>query len=425
MRKLPKTNFASRTIKRVFPNGLTALVQSIPGSSAVSLSGKVRAGECFGEGLEFLPHLAAYQLTLGSQKYSKNDIAELLEDMGQYASLSFAVDKFSISFGGTVISQDFASFLSVAAELLRNPLYADDELSRSKELFADSITQSANDSFSVAGNRLARSLYNSGPYAQKMFAELPSELAEVTSAMLHAFHDQHIIPKSTILTIVGDIESEAAFALIEQVFGDWAGPEAKEIVIPSPAIPSKDRIDVRMKDKPSVDIIIGLPSDLKRSAANFYAARIANMALGGDTISSRLGKVVRVKNGLTYGINSGFEDPSFGGAPWQITLTVDADKIDLALSLIDDVVAEFTRNGITDVERNILIDQAVAAFQMILRTDLAIANTITAYTFLGMDVEEMDNYPSKIKAVTKAEVNEALRRYFRLDQAVTVVCGTF
>lgn len=418
---------AQQVTKKVLSNGLTAYVQSIPGSGAVSMSGKVRAGECFGGEFSLLPELAAYQLTLGSEKYSKTDIAEMLEDMGPSASrLAFRTDPFGVSFGGSVVADDFRSFVSMVGELMRNPLYRDDELKRSKALFASFITSSANDSDSVANNTLARRLYDGkSPYAQKSYTELSAELEHITVEMLRAFHSQHYSPKGTIVTIVGDIEEEAAFTLVEQVFGDWTGPDAREISLPSHVVSARDRVDVRMADKKNVDIVIGVPVAVKRTAADFCAAHIANLALGGDTIGSRLGKVVRVKHGLTYGINSHFSNTSFGGAPWLITLTVAPGNIDKALALVDEVVAEYVENGITDRELVDLTSQSVAGFQVGLRTDLSIAGTITSLAFLGFGPDELDNYPEKIKSVTKEQVNEALRKYFRLDQAITVVCGSF
>ena len=427
LKPAPAGKLAEQVSKKVLSNGLTVFVQSTPGSGAVSLSGKLRAGECFAGEFSLLPELAAYQLTLGSQKYSKTDIAEMLEDMGPSASrLSFRTDTFAVSFGGSVVAGDFSSFVSILAELMRNPLYSEVELNRSKALFASFLTSGANDSDSVANNTLARKLYDSeSPYAQKSYAELSAELEHITVDKLLAFHREHYSPKGTIVTIVGDIEEEAAFTLVEQVFGDWTGPDAREIPLPSLVVSTRDRVDVRMADKKNVDIVIGVPVQVKRTAADFCAAHIANLALGGDTIGSRLGKVVRVKHGLTYGINSHFSNTSFGGAPWMITLTVAPENIEKALGLVDEVVAEYIDNGITDRELADLKNQAVAGFQVGLRTDLAIAGTITSLAFLGFSADELDNYPEKMKSVTKEHVNEALRKYFRLDKAVTVVCGTF
>ena len=99
--------------------------------------------------------------------------------------------------------------------------------------------------------------------------------------------------------------------------------------------------------------------------------------------------------------------------------------LDQALKLVDEVVAEFLAEGISDREMSDLTEQAAAGFQVALRTDAAVASTLSQFTFLGIDLSELDNYSQRVKAVTKEEVNEAIRKYLRLDEATTVVCGTF
>ena len=423
------SSLAAQVTKKTLANGIKVLVQSNRGSGAVSISGKLQAGGCFGGGVELLPEMTSYLLTRGSVKYSKAHMAELLEDMGPGASrLSFSPDTFAVSFGGSVVATDFTQYVNIVADVLRNPLFLDEELQRAKAQFASFLTKNANNTGSVGKNTLMRALYDgNSPYCGKTYPELGDELALITVDMLRQFHAEHYSPKSLIVSIVGDIDEAEAFALVDSVFGDWTGPEPKPFDVSKGLLGAtkRNRIDVKMPGKKNTDIIIGSPVPVSRTGADFCAARIADLALGGDTIGSRLGKVVRVKHGLTYGINCRYDDISFGNAPWQITLTVNPTNIDKALGLVDEVVAEFLAEGITDREMADLTEQAAAGFQVALRTDLAIAGTLTSFTFLGMDIDELDTYPQRIKAVTKEQVNEAVRKYLRLDSATTVVCGTF
>lgn len=424
-----KTSMASTVVKKTLANGIQVQVQSNRGSGAISINGKLRAGDCFGGGLELLPEMTSFLLTRGSVKYSKAQVAELLEDMGPGASrLSFSTDTFAVNFGGTVVTTDFAQYVDIVGDLLRNPLFLDEELQRAKAQFASFLTKNANNTGNVGRNALMRALYDSSSlYFGKTYPELSDELSGITVDLLRQFHAEHYSPKSMIISIVGDIDEAEAFALVESVFGDWDGPAPKDWDTTKGVLAAgkRNRIDVKMPGKKNTDIIIGSPVAVVRTAADFCAARIADLALGGDTIGSRLGKVVRVKHGLTYGINSHYDNISFGNAPWQITLTVNPDNIEKALGLVDEVVAEFLAEGISDREMSDLTEQAAAGFQVSLRTDAAVAGVLSQFTFLGMDLSELDNYPQRVKAVTKAEVNEAIRKYLRLDEATTVVCGTF
>lgn len=413
------SGFASQVVKQVLPNGLTVLVRPVPGSGSVSICGKLRAGDAYGNGFSLLAQLAAYQLTFGSTKFSKLEISKMLQRMG---SLSFFTDTFSLHWGATVIASNFSAFMELTAELLRHPLFDPKELDRSKKLLGAMIMQSAKDTGTMARNVLARKLYERGPYAEKAFDEIQAEFEQITPAMLQAFHDEHIVPYGGVITIVGDVDSAAAFTLLTRVFGDWTGPQVETVTIPAATLPVKNRFNVPVGDEDNLDVVIGLPCTVQRAQPDFYAARVANLILGGDTICSRLG-VVRVKHSLTYGINSGFGEFFMGGAPWTIGLTTDVRKVERALALIADLVAKFLAEGVTDAEVANQASRASESFLVGLRTDLKVATQITDLAFIGLGVEELDLYPGKIKAVTTAEVNAALRRYFSIDNAVTVVCG--
>jgi zinc protease len=420
-----KPTFASQVVKRVLANGLTIFVQPTSGSGAVALSGKIRAGDSFCEANQLVPELAAFMLAHGSHGLDKLAAAQRLEEMGPSASaLAFTTDRFAVSFGATVVKDDFANFADIVATMLRHPLFDKGELDLALARFHSFIASAADDTGKVANNTLSGKLYQDGPHAQASFAQAAELLGLITPEMLHAFHSACFSPKSTILSVVGDTDAEQVFALFEKLFGDWVGPEAKDISFALSTHKGRERIDVHRADKSSADIVIGLPCAVKRSAADFLAARIANTALGGDTIGSRLGKVVRGKGNLTYGIASKFDDIQFGDAPWLIQLTCAPQNVDLALRLVEETVSEFVADGICDEELSLNARSAAASFQVALRTDQEVAATLTALAFMGLGVEDMDTYPEQLKAVTKEEVNAAIRKYFRLEDAVTVVCGT-
>jgi len=60
-----------------------------------------------------------------------------------------------------------------------------------------------------------------------------------------------------------------------------------------------------------------------------------------------------------------------------------------------------------------------------LRHSLGIANTLNTAEFYGLGVEGVDAMIDGYRAVTKADVDAAIRRYFDLSNSVTVMAGTF
>jgi len=69
--------------------------------------------------------------------------------------------------------------------------------------------------------------------------------------------------------------------LITDNFGDWQGNESESIFIEQAPLPqATKRIEIALADKKSTDIVIAHPTDLRRTGADFYAAKLANAALG-------------------------------------------------------------------------------------------------------------------------------------------------
>jgi zinc protease len=196
--------------------------------------------------------------------------------------------------------------------------------------------------------------------------------------------------------------------------------EVPQVVLPT----ERKRVDVIIPGKSNASIVIGHPSTLLRTADDFFASRLVNGILGGDTISGRLGVAVRRDAGLTYGIYSSFGDTTKGGAPWTIELSVNPQNVDKALSIIDKVMDDFVKNGVTAEELSLEAKSTAGTFIVQLRRFDAIASTINEYEFLGLGIEALDEYATRIQSVTLEEANAAIRKYIRPELFVTAVAGS-
>ncbi len=417
---------AARVTTTHLPNGLTVIVMQMPGAGSVSVSGKVRAGDFIAPpGKVSVAQLAADMLNKGSDNYSKDSIAEALETMG--TDLSFTTGNFAVNFATTVVTADLPALLTMVADLLAHPLFTAEELKICKQIRTASIMSCQDNPAAVAANRLSQALYEEGNiYHPRDFAAAIAELETIEQADIVAFHSSAYTPQGTVLAVVGDIESATALALVADSFGSWSAPDSP---LPEPgscltASQPAQKITVPMEGKASVSIAIGLPVSLKITAPDYLATQLANAALGGGALSSRLGLEVREKNGLTYGIYSYFYDVTSDGARWVISLETNPGNVEKALQLVNQVVTNYCANGITDSE---LADQqsSMVGEQVISnRNSASIAETLTYHAFFAIPLASFDNFESNIRAVTKEEVNEAIRKYFRIGEAVTVLAGT-
>ncbi len=101
---------------------------------------------------------------------------------------------------------------------------------------------------------------------------------------------------NAVLVLTGDIQPEAAFALAQQTFGDWAKPTEplpQASPVGAPLAPRVIAVDLAKSGQAAV--AVGGRS-IARDDPAYYAVEVADGVLGGG-YSARLNKEIRVKRG--------------------------------------------------------------------------------------------------------------------------------
>ena len=180
-----------------------------------------------------------------------------------------------------------------------------------------------------------------------------------------------------------------------------------------------------MREKANVDIMLGSAAPLRRDAADYYAAAIANSALGESTLSSRLGLQVRDREGLTYGIASRFRAPSLAAGPWYIAVSVNPSNVERAIESSLAVLRDYVERGIGADELADEKSAAIGSFKVSLSTNAGLAEALWNAEFYRLGTDFVDRYPRLVEAVTDSEVNAAIRKYFRPDHLTVVIAGDY
>jgi zinc protease len=187
-------------------------------------------------------------------------------------------------------------------------------------------------------------------------------------------------------------------------------------------VPPQRRV-ISMPGKASVEVLWGHLGGLRRTDDDYLACVLANAALGGSTLVSRLGRRVRDREGLTYGIFSFFAHATLIPGPWVVSLTTSAGNVERALTSARKVVESTLRRGITARELKSEQTHFAGAFKVGLSTNAAIADKLREVGFYGLGPRTLDELPRKAMAVTLREANRALRRHLDPQRAVTVLAG--
>jgi zinc protease len=419
-----RSDFASRVSRTELDNGATLLLLENRATQTISLRGSFRAGSYFEpRDKPGLAQITASMLERGTRKRTKFQLAGDLERVG--AQLAFSADPFAVNVAARALSKDLPLIITAISEMLREPAFPADELEKLKQQIIAGIQEQQSNTGYRARERFTQLIFDeANPYFMHSGEKLMQSIRSVTVEDVQAFYSKYYGGRSLIISIAGDVETEEVKRQFAEAFGEFDGPESVDINVTDPEPQSGARREiVLVKEKANVDILLGSAASLRRSSEDYYAAVLANSALGESTLSSRLGLQVRDQEGLTYGINSRFRAPSLAAGPWYVGVSVNPNNTEKAINSALNVLRDYVQNGVRADELADEKSSAIGSFKVSLATNAGLAQAMWNAEFYGLGIDYIDRYPQIIQAVTIEEVNAAIRKYFRPDQLTVVIAG--
>lgn len=422
------SKIAPRVERIVLKNGMTVLMLNIDHAQTVAVSGKVRAGDYFAKaGEAAFPELLARILGYGTKKFSKDELARKLENMG--ANLDFSSESFFHTFDSEVTSDDLEDMLKLVASSLMEAKLDQTDLKEVQKIYAAQLKEESSQTAMLAWNKLLTRMYRKDSvYFADQYEDQIKQVNEATIENLRDYYNKHYRPGNTVLTLVGDFKGKQSKikALLESEFGQWQGASREEIKVTDEVLNKEDEIKTplvsKLPDKANVDIVLARPVDLSVKAPDYLPSLIANAVLGYDSFACRLAPV-RDRYGLTYGIYSRIVDPEFPFAPWSIELSVNPENVKKALKIVDGIVKDFNAKGITQAELDKEKSHLAGTFQVGLRSPRAMARKLSEYEQLGQPLANIDNFPERLSKVGLGDVNKAIAKYFDPKKLKLSVAG--
>jgi zinc protease len=242
---------------------------------------------------------------------------------------------------------------------------------------------------------------------------------------LRAFHKARYTGAGLIIAVVGDVDTAKTIALIEKQLGDLPKGERLSFAATPRTTPgdSGAREIVRLAGKANMNIVMGAASGLRRNDPDYEAALVANAALGQTSLSSRIGKRVRDTEGLSYNLSSRFGNTDLLDGMWYVNVNVAPQNLAKAMKSTREEIDKFGREGVTDEE--VAAQQSFFAgnYQVGLGSNAGIAGALVTAEKFGFGPKYLDEFPARIKAVTKDQVNAAMRKHFFPEKLNVVVAG--
>ncbi len=406
--------------KFTLPNGLEILLLPDKSTSTVTLGGYIKAGTEFDpQERAGLASLVADNLINGTKDKDVLSIAKILEDCG--ASLDFNTYREGVYVEGESLSNDLSVLVKTLADVIKNPTFPAKELQLTRQQALTALKQDLDDPQEVAERTFLQAVFPK-THPSHSFPSRES-LQQITRKDVVNFQKKHYRPDTTVLALVGDFEPAKVKKLIEKEFGNWqVSGKTPQLEYPQVFLPqSIVRVNPVVPGKAQAITFMGNKA-INRQDPRYYAAKVLNHILGGDTLSSRLGSQVRDRLGLTYGIYSNFLASKNSGT-FLIEMQTSPEHTTHAIASTRQLLEDLHLKGVTPAEIETAKHNLTGNYNVSLASPDELTYRIIKNNVLGLDTEELRSYTEKIQAVTPAQVNQAARELLHPDKIVVVTAG--
>ncbi len=293
---------SGRMNKRVFENGLRALVDSCPWSHSVALVVIIEGGlSDETERQVGISHVLEHLLFKRTKRSDTRGLAVLMDELGGEINAYTEVN--SISFYGVVPAGRVNDLLSFFAELLNESDFNDDDVELEKEIIRQEILE-ANDSPSeVTYQALSQLLWPGAIFRYPVFGTLEAverlQLAEMKERL-----KKITVGSRIVIAAAGNVEAETFFGNVEKHFshlpkGKWKRPSVPETAPGIALVPH-----------PVTQVHLALSQQFPSIGEDDYLESLVFAGVIGDGLSSRLFQLLREELGMAYDVSAYVESVS-------------------------------------------------------------------------------------------------------------------
>jgi zinc protease len=389
----------------------------------VVILGTLPAGDAMaGSGNIAIPTLAGMMLDRGTKTLDKFAIAEQLDNVG--AEIAFSVGTQSVEFRAKSLKKDVPLIVGLIAAELRTPAFKADEFNKAKQQFIGALQASAQNTEARAQEAFNRAAFPQGhPNRPHTVTEYEAAAKSATLDELKAFYAKFYGPAHMTMVVAGDVDAPQTQAEIGKAFAGWGGGQDYVRPATPAALTAPVEVSVPLADKPSVTVIIGQPTGLRYKDPDALALRVGTAILGSG-FTGRLMGIVRDKEGLTYSISAVVSDDSITDGRWDISASFAPGLLDKGIASTRRELGRWWSEGVTEQELAARKQGMVGTYLVGLSTTAGLAGAILTNIQRGYDVNRLDDFPEAVNALTRNQVNAAIKTLIDPAKMVLAEAGS-
>lgn len=421
-------NIEARTSRVTFDNGMKlALLPKKTRGESVQVRMTLRFGDEKNlQNKATAGSYAARMLTRGTSKYTRQQIQD------EFDRLKARVNIFGGASAATVFIEttrpNLPEVLKLVEHLLKESNFPAEEFEKLKEEAIAGIESNRSEPQAIASTVLSKhtSPYPKGdPRYAEDFDESLAEIKKLKLDEVKKFHADFYGSNNATVAIVGDFDQKEIEGLLKEAYGKWNSKQNYKRL--EARIKNVQPLDQRVEtpDKANAFFLALYTWEYSDAEPDYAALTLANYILGGGT-ASRLFNRIRGKEGLSYGVGSGFNAGTLDKVgTFQAYAIYAPENVDRFEEVFKEEIEKATAEGfsaeeIETAKTGWLQSRAVGRAQ-----DASIAGSLNNYLFNDRDFLWDEELEEKVKNLTVEEVNAAIKKHLDFKKLNMVKAGDF
>lgn len=387
-------------------------------------------------------HMLWYKIGAIDEPAGKSGIAHFLEHLLFKSTKTLKVGEFSriVSANGGqenaftswdytgyhqfVAKDRLARMMKIEADRMANLVLDDREVLRERKVILEERrSRIENRPVSILWEQARRALYLNHRYGRPIIGWM-HEMKGLTRQDALDFYKRYYGPNNAVLVVAGDVNVEDVRKLAEKYYGPVKRvnvPPRKKLFEPPQRVERRVTYRDRRVRRPSFGRMYYAPSYNVGETKHAYALQVLARLLGSSSTSLLYQSLV-VKQKLATSAGSGYSATRRGPSNFYLYASprpgVSVEKLEKAM---DAEIARILKDGVSaadvDAAKQQLRDLAIFARDSI-RSG---ANSIATSLMIGRTVQDVEEWPDRIRKVTVEQVNAAARHVLQARKSVTAV----
>ncbi|MEE2694389.1 MAG: pitrilysin family protein [Pseudomonadota bacterium] len=277
-------------------NGLRIISESTSTLETASVGVWVNAGSRY-ETKENngISHLLEHMAFKGTTTRTARNIAEEIENVGGH--LNAYTSKEQTAYYAKVLRQDLPLATEILSDILENPIFSEDELTKEKEVVIQEMGQTRDTPDDIIFDKFQELAYPDQPIGRPILGTAENVRA-FSPKTLSNYMAKHYTPDRMVVSAAGNLRHEDLIDLTADFFHtkkSLANPQLDQAEYVGGFIQEKRDLD-------QMHLVLGFDG-LAYDDDDYYALQVFSVLFGGG-MSSRLFQKIREEKGLAYSVYS-------------------------------------------------------------------------------------------------------------------------